>query len=93
MGLEGVEQNIEKHDVFAADEAFMMGTPFSILTVTSLDCVPIGDGKVGKVTGLLLDAWSANVGVEIVRQIKAWGASGSGATSDVPSPYRFKRTR
>ncbi len=93
LSLEGVEQNIEKYDVFAADEAFMTGTPFSILPVTSLDGVPIGDGKVGRVTGMLLDAWSANVGVDIVRQIKAWDSSGPGATSDAPSPYRFKRTR
>ena len=90
MSLEGVEQNIEKYDVFAADEAFMTGIPFSILPVTDRYAVQRRDGKV---TVVLLDAWSANVGVDIVRQIKAWDASGPGATSDAPSPYRFKRTR
>lgn len=84
------EKNIEPYDVYAADEAFMTGTPFCLLPVTSLNSVQIGDGKQGKITNMLLDRWGRNVGVDIVAQIKAFnreieelkGVSGS-------TPYQF----
>ena len=43
------ETNIEPYDVYNADEAFMTGTPFCMLPVTSLNGLSIGDGKVGSV--------------------------------------------
>ena len=86
-----VEQNIEPYDVLMADEAFMTGTPFCLLPVTHLNAEPIGDGQVGPVTKKLLARWSGNVGVDIVAQIKDWDSSRPAATSDSPTPYRFKR--
>jgi hypothetical protein len=85
LGLPCLERNIEPYDVITADEAFMTGTPFCMLPVTSLNGVVIGAGKMGEVTRRLLDAWSANVGVDIAGQIKKWDAERGG--SDVsPSP-------
>ena len=46
LGYEVIEKNIEAFDVYTADEAFMTGTPFCMLPVTSLNSVKIGDGKV-----------------------------------------------
>jgi len=84
-----VEKNIEPYDVYNADEAFMTGTPFCILPVTGLNGVVIGDGKMGRVSRLLLDTWSKNVGVDVIKQIKDFNAelkeNSNGAT-----PYKFK---
>lgn len=89
LDLRCSEKNIEPYDVITADEAFMTGTPFCILPVTSLNSVQIGDGKMGKITKLLLDTWSENVGVDIVGQIKAWDRCQPKQAADRPSPYRF----
>ena len=45
LGYEYIEKNIEPYDVYCADEAFITGTPFCIMPVTSLNSVPIGTGK------------------------------------------------
>lgn len=88
LGLECVEKNIETYDVHLADEAFMTGTPFSMLPVTSLDGSKIGAGKMGAITKKLIDKWGKNVGVDIIKQIKDFNkeldTAAGGAT-----PYRF----
>ncbi len=89
LGFNVREANIEPYDVHTADEAFMTGTPFCMLPVTTLDQVPVGDGKVGPVFSALLEQWNTNVGVDIATQIKAWNAHTVSA-SDAPTPYRFK---
>lgn len=91
MGIVCVERNIEPYDVYTADEAFMTGTPFSILPVTQLNSVDIGDATMGCVTKRLLDKWSANVGVDIVQQIKDYSKECSESQSKAPSPYQFKK--
>jgi branched-chain amino acid aminotransferase len=86
-----IEKNIESYDVYGADEAFMTGTPFSMLPVTSLNGSAIGNGKVGTVFNRLLGLWSRKTGVDIVAQIAAWDtARGSSSGHDAPTPYRFK---
>lgn len=89
LGLKCIERNIEPYDVYSADEAFMTGTPFCILPVTSLNGIVIGGGVMQSVTKLLLETWSQEVGVDIIRQIKDFNSeiseSGQGAT-----PYQFK---
>jgi branched-chain amino acid aminotransferase len=90
LGLKCVEKNIDAYDVYTADEAFMTGTPFCILPVTSLNSSIIADGKMGHVTRRLLDSWSKNVGVDIVAQIKAYSADRPIHHADQPSPYAFK---
>ena len=89
LGLDVVETNIGTYDVVTADEAFMTGTPFCLLPVTSLNGTPIGDGRVGPVTKQLLDRWSANVGINIPAQIQTWGQTAVN-TGGGPSPYSFK---
>ncbi|MFL6601407.1 MAG: aminotransferase class IV [Steroidobacteraceae bacterium] len=87
-----VEKNIETYDVNTADEAFMTGTPFCMLPVTSLNGDRIGDGKVGPVFNRLIERWSANTKIDVVGQIRAWDAArGQTQGSAAPTPYRFKR--
>lgn len=92
LGLQCIEQNIEAYDVYTADEAFMTGTPFCLLPVTGLNFSKIGDGKMGSITKLLLDTWSKNIGLDIVKQIKQYSASSEKLDTQAPSPYSFKTT-
>lgn len=88
LGIKWIEKNIDVYDVVNADEAFMTGTPFCILPVTSITGDKIGAGKMGVITERLIKTWSENVGVDIITQIKGWSrASGSNA----PKPYAFKK--
>ena len=92
LGVCCIEKNIEPYDVMMADEAFMTGTPFCLLPVTSFNSVEIGERKMGQITRRLLDAWGAKVGVNIEMQIKAWNAAQEGQTSAGTSPYAFKKS-
>lgn len=89
LGLKVGERNLEPYDVHTADEAFMTGTPFCLLPVTSLDGLPIANGSVGPTTRRLLTAWSEAVGVDIVEQIRLWDSAGPNGPAQGSSPYRF----
>lgn len=83
--FKGEEQNIEPYDVYTADEAFMTGTPFCMLPVTSLNGVPIGSGKPGPIYQYMLKEWSTDVGVDIKAQIQKY----AGSKPLGVSPYQF----
>tara|TARA_Y100000294_G_C8348102_1_gene253563 strand:+ start:46 stop:528 length:483 start_codon:yes stop_codon:yes gene_type:complete len=90
LGFEVVATNIEPYDVHTADEAFMTGTPFCMLPVTSLNNVAIGGGVVGPRFLELLSQWSSNVGVDISTQIRQWDQEeGTPKLGGGPSPYEF----
>ena len=82
------EKNFEPYDVYDADEAFMTGTPFCMLPVTSLNGLKIGDGTRGKVFNKLLSKWSENVGLDIELQIKNWDKKNKKKISGI-TPYKF----
>lgn len=87
LELKCIEKNIEPYDVYTADEAFMTGTPFCLLPVTGLNSVPIGNGRMWRITKMLLDKWSANVGVDIIGQIKGFNKEIDSFSG--PTPYSF----
>ena len=89
LGMSCIERNIEPYDVIMADEAFMTGTPFCLLPVTSLNGVLIGAGELGPLTKRLLDTWSENVAVDIVSQIKKWDVDGETSVAGGATPYSF----
>ena len=93
LGISVVEKNIEPYDVYTADEAFMTGTPFCMLPVTSLNSCDIGDGRVGKFFSSILKAWSEKTGVDIKKQIIAWNSESSANETDAPTPYQFKNKK
>jgi branched-chain amino acid aminotransferase len=51
------EANIDREDVYVADEVFMTGTAAEVKSVTEVDNIPIGDGKPGKITRKLQDVF------------------------------------
>ncbi|MCX5805033.1 MAG: aminotransferase class IV [Proteobacteria bacterium] len=93
LGLPCIEKNIEPYDVITADEAFMTGTPFCILPVSSLNNISIGNEPMGNITRQLLDMWSSEVGVNIIEQIKKWDSERDTQATSGPSPYSFKSKR
>ena len=92
LGIPCIEKNIDPYDVYTADEAFITGTPFCMLPVTSLNGLAIGDRKVGTVFSQLINLWSKNMGVNIVDQIQGWDAERSiNPDGDAPTPYKFSK--
>ena len=92
LGIPYAEKNIDQYDVYTADEAFITGTPFCMLPVTSLNGLPIGHGGVGTIFSTLINKWSENVGVNIIHQIQKWDSDGPVSSGgDSPTPYRFSK--
>lgn len=92
LNIPCIEKNIDQYDVYTADEAFITGTPFCMLPVTSLNALPIGNGQVGPMFKRMLDTWSEKVGVQISDQIRNWDTQND-QSSDAPTPYQFKDKR
>lgn len=91
LGIPVIEKNIDPYDVYTADEAFMTGTPFCMLPVTSLNGLKIGDGEVGSIFTDILDLWSQSTGVNIKKQIQKWDSERPGDINNAaPTPYQFK---
>jgi len=90
LGYNYKEKNIDQYDVYTSDEAFMSGTPFCILPVTSLNRVKIGNGKPGEIFSELLKKWSKNVGINISQQIKDWDKKNIQKEIPATTPYEFK---
>ncbi len=90
LNIPVIEKNIEPYDVYTADEAFMTGTPFCMLPVTSLNGLPIGSGLVGSGFNQLISQWSLNTGIDIIKQIKKWNDLDAHDLISGPTPYKFK---
>ena len=91
LGLQVIEKNIEPYDVYDADEAFITGTPFCMLPVTSLNHIKIGEGKVCKIYTNLLKEWSQTNKVDIKKQIQNWDNNTSKQKkNNLATPYKFK---
>lgn len=91
LGISVIETNIDVYDVVTADEAFMTGTPFCLLPVTSIDGSQIGTGNMGQITQSILDIWGRNVDVDIVEQIRRWDSERGDGQITAATPYRFRR--
>ncbi len=54
LGLEVIERDIDRTELYIADECFMTGTAAHVTPVVELDRRAIGDGKMGPVTADLI---------------------------------------
>jgi len=54
LGLDVVERDIDRTEVYTADECFMTGTAAHVTPVVELDRRAIGSGKMGPITGELV---------------------------------------
>ncbi len=53
LGIETIEQRLERSELFAASECFLTGTAANITPVAEIDRRKIGDGKIGDITNKL----------------------------------------
>ena len=57
LGLPVHERTIDRHEVFAADEAFWCGSGYEIQPILSVDRLALGDGRPGAVTRAVQKAY------------------------------------
>lgn len=70
-GIDFREGRLELERLLSADEAFICGLPFCILPIAVVDGHPIGGAASRPVADRLLQAWSAEVGVDLASQMTA----------------------
>ena len=56
-GMQVEERVFTRHDLYIADECFLTGTAAEVIPVVKIDQRAVGDGKPGKVTQKLIDAF------------------------------------
>ena len=57
LGLDVVEREIDRTELYVADEAFFCGSGFEITPITSIDRFPVGNGEVGPMTQRIREAY------------------------------------
>lgn len=53
LGMPVVERSIDRTELYLADELFFVGTGVQLAAITRVDSRPVGDGKMGPLTGKL----------------------------------------
>jgi branched-chain amino acid aminotransferase len=71
MGLEVVERDIDRTEVFIADEIFLCGTGVQVAAVTKVEHRLIGSGKIGAITEAVRDRYFDIVAGR-VPQYRSW---------------------
>lgn len=51
------EREIDRTELYLADEVFLCGTGYEVTPVTSVDRFQVGDGKIGPLTGRMIDLY------------------------------------
>jgi branched-chain amino acid aminotransferase len=64
FGMGVVEREIDRTELYVADEAFFCGSGYEITPIVSIDQFPLGDGNVGPITRRLSGAY-----LDIVRGV------------------------
>jgi branched-chain amino acid aminotransferase len=57
LDIEIVEREIDRTEMYSAEEVFLCGTGVQIAAVTSIDHRPVGTGKMGPIVGKLRDIY------------------------------------
>ncbi len=50
LGVEVVERQIDRSELYGADEMFLCGSGWEIAPIASVDRLPVGDGSIGPIT-------------------------------------------
>jgi branched-chain amino acid aminotransferase len=77
LNLQVIETDITLYEAYNANEAFWTATSYCILPISSIDGRIIGEKYPGPITGKLIQIWSEEVGVDIVRQAQCFIKSGN----------------
>ena len=57
LGVEVIEREIDRTEVYIADEAFLCGTGMQIAAITRVEHRPVGTGAMGPITQRLRDLY------------------------------------
>jgi len=57
LGLDVVEREIDRTELYVAEEAFFCGSGYEVTPIVSIDRFPLGDGRVGPLTRKLASAY------------------------------------
>lgn len=58
LGLEVVERDVDRTELYIADEAFFCGSGAEVVPIVGIDHYPVGDGAVGPLTTRMQDLYS-----------------------------------
>jgi branched-chain amino acid aminotransferase len=67
LGIPAEEADLDLFDAAAAEEAFMTSTSLCLCPIASINGRPVGT-TYGPVTRALIEAWSAEIGLDFVEQ-------------------------
>jgi branched-subunit amino acid aminotransferase/4-amino-4-deoxychorismate lyase len=70
LAIPFVERDLTPRDIATADEILLCSTSPCVLPVVRLDGQPIGTGIPGPIFARLINAWSAEVGIDIIAQAR-----------------------
>jgi hypothetical protein len=59
LGVQVVEREIDRTELYVADEVFMCGSGLEVLPVISVDRIPVGEGIRGSMTKRIQDVYFA----------------------------------
>lgn len=57
LQVEVVEREVDRTELYVADEAFFCGTGIELAPIVSVDRLPVGDGKIGPITHELMGSY------------------------------------
>lgn len=57
LDIQPMEREVDRTELYIADEVFLCGTAGEVTPITSVDGVPVGDGQVGPLTAKLRDLY------------------------------------
>ena len=58
LGIPCREREVDRTELYVADEVFFVGTGWEIMPVASVDCLPVGDGRTGPIAQAVAAAYS-----------------------------------
>ena len=71
LGLETVERDVDRSELYACEEAFFCGTAWEISPITSIDGIPVGTGKIGPLAGRLAEIYF-DIATGVVEDTRGW---------------------
>lgn len=57
LGLRAQEREIDRTELYCAEEMFICGTGYQVLPVVSIDRLKVGDGQIGPLTAKLAESY------------------------------------
>lgn len=57
LDIQVVEREVDRTELYIADELFFLGTGWEIMPVASVDRLQVGDGKIGEITRVVAESY------------------------------------